>query len=296
MIIAIVLAELWGVIQMIVLGSFARTVRVRTVFMAVAIGLYACAPLSVVLEASWIYVASWLTGTSAYQLVKIAAYTADPFIEEVVKVLPVVVLLTIPAARRQWSITDCVLASAATGAGFDLAEELYRYGTVSSSAVWNTSFGGWMLPGIFATPTVPSPWTTVTSWLPPGVLPNELLTLSLNHYPAVNLHLAWSAVGGLAVGLIWLRGEIISRAAGAVLLLYVAADHAVSNAQISTGQSVLRNLMALMPIVALGIAWWCDRRSQISSDEPMLAAERSASWRPLGTLQSAVSRLPWSLF
>ena len=296
MIIAIVFAELWGVIQLIVLGSFARTVRVRTVFMAVAVGLYACAPLSVAMEASWIYAASWLTGTPAYQLMKIAAYTADPFVEEAVKVLPVVVLLTVPAIRRQWSITDCVLVSAATGAGFDLAEALYRHGAVSSSAVWNTSFGGWMLPGIVATPTVPGPWTTVTSWLPPGVLPNELVTLSLNHYPTVNLHLAWSAVGGLAAGLIWLRRDAIGRVAGVLLLTYVAVDHAVSNAHISTGALVLRNLLALMPIVALGIAWWCDRRSQISSDEPRFAAEKSASWRTLGTLQVAVGRLPWSLF
>lgn len=286
MIIAIVFAELWGVIQLIVLGSFARTVRVRTVLMAVAVGLYACAPLAVLMETSWIHVAAWLTGTPAYQLVKIASYTADPFVEEVVKVLPVVVLLTIPAIRRQLSITDCVLLGAAGGAGFGLAEELYRFGADSPSALWNATFGGWMLPGVFATPTVPSPWTTVTSWLPPGVLPNELLTLSLNHYPAVNLHLAWSAVGGLAVGLICLRATMISRIAGAILLLYVAGDHAVSNAQVSTGVALLRNVLALMPIVALGIGWWCDRGRRAA---PVSDAVRSGA----GTTRVPGRRRGW---
>ena len=295
MILAIVFAELWAVCQLIVLGTFTRTVRVRTVFMAVAVGLYACAPLAVLIQVTWIHAAAWLTGTPAYQLVKIAAYTADPFIEEIIKLLPVALLLTIPAIRRQWSITDCVLLGAACGAGFGLAEELYMFGKVSTSALFNARFGGWMLPGLAATPTVPSLSTTVTSWLPPGVLPNELLTLSLNHFPAINLHLAWSAVGGLAIGLIWLRREWMSRIAGAILLLYVASDHALNNAHVSTGVSLLRNVLAVMPIVALGIAWWFDRRSQRSSDEPVLAAEGTASWRSFGTLQVAVSRLPGSL-
>ena len=78
MILAIVFAELWAVCQLIVLGTFARTIRVRTVLMAVAVGLYACAPLAVLLQVTWISAAAWLSGTSAYQLVRVAAYTADP--------------------------------------------------------------------------------------------------------------------------------------------------------------------------------------------------------------------------
>ena len=42
MILAIVFAQLWGVIQLIILGSLSRTVRVRTVLAAMAVGLYAC--------------------------------------------------------------------------------------------------------------------------------------------------------------------------------------------------------------------------------------------------------------
>lgn len=189
MILAIVFAELWAVCQLIVLGTFARTIRVRTVLMAVAVGLYACAPLAVLLQVTWISAAAWLSGTSAYQLVRVAAYTADPFIEEIVKVLPVaMMLLTIPAIRRQWSITDCVLLGAGCGAGFGLAEELFRFGKVTPSALWSVGAGGWMIPGsIWYIPTVPSPRTTVTAWLPPGVVERTLGERLPGHQPPSRL-------------------------------------------------------------------------------------------------------------
>ena len=39
MILAIVFAHVWGVMQLVVLGSLSRTVRVRTVLTALAAGL-----------------------------------------------------------------------------------------------------------------------------------------------------------------------------------------------------------------------------------------------------------------
>ncbi len=54
MIVALVFAHVWGVIQLVVLGSLTRTMRVRTVLMALAVGLYLCAPLSVLLQMAWI--------------------------------------------------------------------------------------------------------------------------------------------------------------------------------------------------------------------------------------------------
>jgi hypothetical protein len=127
-------------------------------------------------------------------------------------------------------------------------------------------------------------------------LPNELITLSLNSYPAVNLHLAWSAVGGLAVGLFLLRRGWISRIAGLLLFLYIVGDHVANNARISSDSSLMRNLLAVMPAVALGIAWWFDRRTQRSGEtDAVLRAEQHASPRVVGTLRAAISRLPWSV-
>jgi RsiW-degrading membrane proteinase PrsW (M82 family) len=129
-------------------GSFARTTRARTVLAGMAVGLYLCAPLALLLQWAWIRPAALLAGASVHSLLPVASYTADPFIEEVIKVLPLALLLMIPAIRRQWSVTDCVLIGAAAGSGFRLAEDIYRFGASAGQAVSNGSLGGWMLPGI----------------------------------------------------------------------------------------------------------------------------------------------------
>ena len=53
MILSIVAAHAWGVLQLIVLVRLARTVRIRTVYAAMAVGVYLLLPLTVVLQASW---------------------------------------------------------------------------------------------------------------------------------------------------------------------------------------------------------------------------------------------------
>ena len=64
MIFAIVFAQVWGVIQLLALGSLTRTVRVRTVITAMALGLYAVAPVAVIIQKAWIGIAASLLGRS----------------------------------------------------------------------------------------------------------------------------------------------------------------------------------------------------------------------------------------
>ena len=123
---AIIFAQLWGVIELIVLATPARTVRIRTVFAAMAVGFYTIGPLTAFIQLSWIHLAAPLFGMPATDLQGIASYSVDPFIEEGMKLLPLAVLMLIPAIRRQWSVTDCVLIAAATGSGFGLTEHLFR--------------------------------------------------------------------------------------------------------------------------------------------------------------------------
>jgi RsiW-degrading membrane proteinase PrsW (M82 family) len=125
------------------------------------------------------------------------------FVEELMKVLPQLMLRKVPLFKRQWSFADLVLIAAATGAGFGLAENLYRFGTASDHAqsitpAWTLVFSqGYLL--------VSSIGRVLTSWLPVGVSgPRDLARL--------NLHLVWSAVAGLAVGL-----TVFKRTAGARL-------------------------------------------------------------------------------
>ena len=77
--------------------------------LALAVGLYACAPLAVLLQVTWTRIAAWSTGTQYWDWLTVASYTGNPFIEEVVKVLPLVALLLMPVIRRQMSYTDCLL-------------------------------------------------------------------------------------------------------------------------------------------------------------------------------------------
>src|SRR3954462_7607067 len=167
MILAIVFAQVWGVIQLIVLGTLARTVRVRTVLAAMAVGLYAIGPLTVILQLSWIRVAAMIVGKSVSDMTGVASYTVDPFIEEALKLLPLVLLMLIPTVRRQWSLTDCVLIAAAVGSGYGLAEHLYRY--ASTPGIAQGVSGGWAIPFRNLTPMVPGIFNSLTSWLPPGV-------------------------------------------------------------------------------------------------------------------------------
>jgi RsiW-degrading membrane proteinase PrsW (M82 family) len=281
-------------VQLIVLGSFARVAGTRIVLSAIAVGLFACAPLAVLLQTVWIRTAASATGVYIGSVVRTASYTVDPFMEEILKLLPLLMLLRMPAVRRQWSVTDCVLIAAATGSGFGLAESLYRLGSAPDQANWIG--GGWIVGINISLPVVPSVATSLTAWLPSSLS---------NPGSTINLHLAWSALGGLGVGLLLrLRGSVRWLLTAAVLL-YIGVDHAANNAQVnSVGGSLvavfgrLRQYLGLLPIAALAIAWWLDRRDWRRTGhwlEPMLASEQSCRPRALGTLRSALSRPPTSL-
>lgn len=299
MLLAVIFAHVWGVLQLLVLGSFAKTTRTRTVLAAMAVGFFACAPLAVLLQVTWIRAAASLSGAYIGGVVQTASYTFDPFMEEALKVLPLLLLLRLPAMRRQCSITDCVLIAAATGSGFGLAEFLYAVGTAPSQAT--PIEGGWILGIGLWLPVVPSMWTSIHAWLPSGAGDTFLASGATSP----NLHLAWAAVGGLAVGLV-LRLRAPGRwIAAVVLFLYIGLDHAAVNAEIksvggvfSTVFSWLRTGLRLLPIAALAVAWMLDRRRwqrAATPYAPRLTLEESTQPRVLGTLRAALSHAPWSL-
>ena len=293
MVLAIAFAHLWGVIQLLVLGSLARTVRVRTVLAAMAVGLYFIGPLTVFLQLAWIQLAASLTGTPIADMRAIASYTVDPFLEEALKLLPLAMLMLLPTVRRQWSLTDCVLIAAATGSGYGLAENLYRY--AGSPDLAQAVAGGWAMSIGRYTVLVPGAFNTLTSWLPPG-------TSFVGDPIRLNSHLVWSALGGLALGVFLRYRTRAARVAAGALFLYIGLDHAAWNASLVPNSwlsllakplGALAAFGGLLAIVALGVAWWLERRTPAL--EPLLAAERAASSRYSGTLKAAFSRLPWSI-
>jgi uncharacterized membrane protein len=126
---AMVFAACWGVVQLAVLGSAARSVRAGTLLLAVGAGVYGCGVLAVIVEYAWTHLRANATGVPVYEVVATASYTVDPFVEEIAKVVPLLLLAWGARARLQRGLTDYLLLGAATGAGFGLAEAVMRFGT-----------------------------------------------------------------------------------------------------------------------------------------------------------------------
>jgi RsiW-degrading membrane proteinase PrsW (M82 family) len=307
MLLAIIFINVWGVLQLVALGSFARTVRIRTALAGIAVGLFFCAPFAALLEYTWVAAAAALTGHPATTIIAVGGYTVDPPVEEVIRILPLALAVMIPAVRRQLSVTDCVLIGAAAGAGFGLAEDLYRFGALPQRAT--AIPGGWTVP--FEAPIagrasqavfIPSVITAMGGWLPDlGVA----RWFGLETVMFSNRLLIWSAIAGLGVGL-WLRLEGVRRwYVAAALLAYASGAHAANNADITAGRELLltvpfrliAHLEPLTPIAALAVAFWIDRRRQQDHlPEHLLASEQAATQPAFGSLQAAVARLPESLF
>jgi hypothetical protein len=301
MIASIVFAHVWGILQLVVLGSFARTVRLRTVLMSMAAGFYACTAVAVVLESAWILPTVWITGTPYANVVRVASYTVDPFIEEGVKLIPLVMLLLlVRVIRHQWSITDCVIVGAALGSGFGLAEDLYRF-IDSTNAAWTGQ--EWLLRGRIADGViVPGPSSTIVSWLPAGVVGIGVRRTFAGTWPALDPHLVLSAIGGLAVGLLLRHRRSLAHYTGIALLLLAGVDHALFNAALfesarsplSLLSTALHRVLWFVPLVVLAVAWWLDRQRQGTIPELALAKERTTSPPILGTWRTALERFPWS--
>jgi hypothetical protein len=297
MVSAIIFAQLWGVVQLIVLTTLARTVRVRTVFAAMAVGFYLIGPLTAFIQLSWIHLAAPLFGLSPGNLQAIAAYTVDPFIEETMKLLPLALLMLLPSIRRQWSLTDCVLVAAATGSGFGLTEHLFRYAAYPHTA-YGVS-GGWLLWAGMSKVFIPGVFHTLSSWITNGAY-------NLDNPLDINWHLAWSAIGGLAVGLAVRRRGRKALLTAAALFLLIGLDHAAGNAP-RIEATWLAPLAGMFHLVTVGLgfwvlaaliaAWWLDQPAQRAGMAlgPLLSAEQTASSAPVGTFTAALRRFPWSL-
>ncbi len=303
-----VFAACWGVVQLAVLGSAARTVRAGTLLLAVGAGVYGCGVLAVVVEYAWTHLRADATGVPIYQVVATASYTVDPFVEEIAKVVPLVLLAWGARARWQRGLTDYLLLGAATGAGFGLAEAVMRFGTRAGTAIGMPD--GWVLPISLSPPTIPTPGAVVVSWLPAPAGGDGFLSLSAGS--GTNLHLAWSALAGLGVGFA-VRGRGPVRLLGPGLVLLVGADHAAYNfdarhpgdnglgghlvAPLVAAQPLLWlwPLLALAAAVALDVYWL--RRARGVAPDLRLRRERGATAPAPASVQLAryaVLGLPWT--
>ena len=90
MVVVIVAAAVYSAVQVAVPGWAARSVRLRTVLIAVPAVVVAAVPVTV----------------------RVAAYSVDPAIEELVKVgVVAAVWWAVARVRRQWGLTDVVVVT-----------------------------------------------------------------------------------------------------------------------------------------------------------------------------------------
>lgn len=225
MVVLMVVAACCGIAQLSVLSLGTRTLRFSSLLLAVVTGCYGCGVLAVGLQLVYTRLLQSSTGQPLSEIVQTASCTVDPIIEELVKLLPLLaVVILARKLRRQWGYADYLLAGAAVGAGFSLAEALLRYGGQASRGI-SDGHGGFVLLTGLNPPHVLGIAASLTRWLPPPV---DTLHLFGGGGGDVNNHLVWTALAGLGLGVL-MRARGPRRLLGLVPLAYVSVDHAVLN-------------------------------------------------------------------
>ncbi len=243
MVLAYSLALLYGVFQLWLFASPTRTIRFRTAMTGFVCGAVVTFPLAVLLGWSWVRLADRFVTRPRFELVLWASWTVDPFIEELVRLVPlIVVLMVVPRCRWQWSLSDLVVLGAAVGSGYRWGEHLARYPS-APNPVWaelSPYAGGWFLGGLDGTKVEP-PWVWVFDWLPEGVTVADN-TFAPGLFQIYNVLLVWGTLGGLAIGL-WTVGDrqaAVSRwslrSTSVALVIFAGLSHAAVNAQARAGE------------------------------------------------------------
>lgn len=304
--VAMAFAACYGVLQLAVLGWPARSVGLGTLLLAVGVGMYGAGVVGVLLELGYTRALAAVTGDPLFEVVGIAGYTVDPFIEEIIKMVPLLLVALHTRTRTQWGLTDYLLVGAGVGAGFGLLEAVMRFSHRAGDAI--ATDGGWLLPLSLAPPFIPGVGTSLISWLPAPVSSD---LLSFSPAPDTYLHLAWSAVAGFGIGFaLRTRGPL--RLLGIVPLLLVATDHAAYNFDVDlTAQSRFGDLVTtpfvaaqpvlwLWPLLALAVAVVLDLRllhqGRARRPELLLAGEHVPWPARLAALpEYATHRPPWTV-
>jgi len=210
-----------GVVQLAVLATWSRSVRITTLLQAIIVGALVCAPVTVAVQWALTRSVAAFGTTGLPYVVERASWTYDPVVEEILKVAPLVALaLLLPRVHRQLGWTDHLMIGSALGTGFALAEAWLRYAVLRSwTAVYSAGFG----VGDNGVQTVWARWplAALTTWQP-GPIDNGTGVLAIGHA-------LWTALA--AVGVAWAfrrRGWL--RLFGVLPLVLASLSHAAYNA------------------------------------------------------------------
>ncbi|MEU1906527.1 PrsW family glutamic-type intramembrane protease [Streptomyces hygroscopicus] len=289
-------------VQLLVLSSPTRSVRVSTVLLAVVVGVYGCGVAAALLELAYTRSVAGLTGQSLAEVVASASYTVDPVIEELVKAAPLLLAGWNFTIRRQWGLTDHVVLGAGVGAGFGLVEAVTRFGLDADRAIQHSA-GGWAIPDSLRAPYIPGPEQIFSAWFP---APQGTLELGdLTPEAGTSPHLVYTALAALGIGLL-LRARGWIRALGVLPVAAGSLHHMLTNyvAQHPTDQGVasladvFEGMLWAVPLVCLGLAVIADssqlRRGKAAVPGILLRAERSGHLSLTALAGYAAWCVPWS--
>jgi RsiW-degrading membrane proteinase PrsW (M82 family) len=294
-------AALYGVVQLCGLSWPTRSVRLSTVLLAFLVGMYACVTATALLELAYTRTIAAQTGRSLTEVVNTTAYTTAPWVEELLKVSPLLLAGLYVKVRRQWGLTDFTVLGAALGAGFGLLEALLRYCLDADRAL--SRHGGWLVPDSLSPPYIPGPGEVFTSWLP-----SPAATLQLGRTGDVTVatftHLTWTALAGLAVGVMW-RARSWWKPLAVIPFAAAVAHHALNNyvAAHPVGDAdewleTLSGHLWAAPLLALLIAMTADltclHRGKRRLPGVLLVRERTDGDTAATLIRYAAWRLPWT--
>ncbi|RFU83259.1 PrsW family intramembrane metalloprotease [Streptomyces triticagri] len=296
-------AAVYGVLQLVLLSIPTRTVRTTTVLLTLVVGIYGCGVATALAEIAYNRAIMESSGESWLSVVKSTSYTVAPWVEELIKVTPLLLAGLSLKVRLQWGLTDYVVLGAALGSGFGLLESVLRFGLDAERAVPNRG-GGWIIPqGIFAAPHIPGLEQVLTSWFP---APSGQLRLGAGaEYTATSPHLVWTTLGGLGVGLLW-RGRRWTRLlslppVAAAIALHTLNNYVAEERSDRNAASLLKDLneqIWLAPLACLAVAaavdWIHARRIRPSFPDVQLPAERTGRTGPSALSAYAGWCVPWS--
>jgi len=216
-------AAVWGVLQLSAVSWPTRSVRMSTLLPALAVAVYGCGVATALVQLSYTRIYADRSGQSLVTVENTTSYTVAPWVEELIKVSPLLLAGVSPKVRRQWGLTDFVVVGAALGAGFGLLEAVLRYGLDADRAL--PRGGGWIIPDSLSPPYVPGLGQVLTTWLP---APFSQLDLGGPPGTETFQHLVFTAMAGFGAGLLW-RGRGRLRLLSVLPIAAAAAYHTVNN-------------------------------------------------------------------
>ncbi|WP_162003871.1 PrsW family glutamic-type intramembrane protease [Streptomyces antimycoticus] len=258
--------------QLLVLSSPIRSVRMSTVLLTIAVGVYGAGVGAALLELAYTRGVAEASGESLTEVVKTASYAVDPVIEELMKLAPLLLVAWNIRVRRQWGLTDYVVLGAALGAGFGLLEAVARYALDADRAI-QLPAGGWAVPDSLRAPYIPGVEQVFSAWFP---APQGVLELG-DPAPAAatSPHLVYTALAALGVGVL-LRGRGWARALGVLPLAATSALHMLTNyaaahpmdPDAADWVDTFEGMLWALPLVCLVVAMAVDLRQLWRGSRP----------------------------